>query len=151
MQADIHTLFQSDFYRILDFRCRCTECTTSKAGVQRYIWDQLCAERKFFVQRVQAYTGFLQWLCADHETWIRADCYACPRCCLTSALFLNLGKIFSPSLLSTISIVAFSTMPTGIPPSSERMHLPSSCTIWYGSWCIPVKAASCRSITWCWK
>jgi AraC family transcriptional regulator len=30
MQADIHTLFQSDFYRILDFRCRCTECTTSK-------------------------------------------------------------------------------------------------------------------------
>lgn len=30
MQADIHTLFQSDFYRLLDFRCRCTECTTSK-------------------------------------------------------------------------------------------------------------------------
>lgn len=30
MQADIHTLFQSDFYRILDFRCRCTDCTTSK-------------------------------------------------------------------------------------------------------------------------
>lgn len=30
MQADIHTLFESDFYRILDFKCRCTECTTSK-------------------------------------------------------------------------------------------------------------------------
>lgn len=30
MQADIHTLFESDFYRILDFRCRCTDCSTSK-------------------------------------------------------------------------------------------------------------------------
>jgi AraC family transcriptional regulator len=30
MQADIHTLYDSDFYRILDFKCRCTECTTSK-------------------------------------------------------------------------------------------------------------------------
>lgn len=30
MQADIHTLYQSDFYRILDFRCRCTDCKTSK-------------------------------------------------------------------------------------------------------------------------
>lgn len=30
MEADIHTRFQSDFYRILDFKCRCTECGTSK-------------------------------------------------------------------------------------------------------------------------
>lgn len=30
MQADIHTLYESDFYRVLDFRCRCTECNTSK-------------------------------------------------------------------------------------------------------------------------
>ncbi len=30
MQADIHTLFESDFYRILDFRCRCNDCRTSK-------------------------------------------------------------------------------------------------------------------------
>ncbi len=30
MNADISTLFQSDFYRILDFKCRCLECTTSK-------------------------------------------------------------------------------------------------------------------------
>lgn len=29
MQADIHTLYQSDFYQVLDFRCRCTECRTS--------------------------------------------------------------------------------------------------------------------------
>src|SRR5690348_11965614 len=28
--ADIHTLYSSDFYRILDFKCRCTECNTSK-------------------------------------------------------------------------------------------------------------------------
>jgi AraC family transcriptional regulator len=30
MNADISTLFQSDFYRILDFKCRCVECITSK-------------------------------------------------------------------------------------------------------------------------
>src|SRR6476659_5521919 len=30
MQADIHTLYESGFYRVLDFKCRCTECITSK-------------------------------------------------------------------------------------------------------------------------
>jgi len=30
MQADIHTLFESGFYRILDFKCRCTDCNTSE-------------------------------------------------------------------------------------------------------------------------
>lgn len=30
MEADIHTLFESDFYRLLDFKCRCTDCRTSK-------------------------------------------------------------------------------------------------------------------------
>ena len=30
MDADIHTLYESDFYHILDFKCRCTDCRTSK-------------------------------------------------------------------------------------------------------------------------
>lgn len=30
MEADIHTLFESDFYRILDFRCKCLNGHTSK-------------------------------------------------------------------------------------------------------------------------
>lgn len=30
MNADIHTLYTSDFYSIVDFKCRCTECGTSK-------------------------------------------------------------------------------------------------------------------------
>ncbi|MEI9809128.1 MAG: hypothetical protein WDO16_15405 [Bacteroidota bacterium] len=30
MDADIKTLYESDFYRVTDFRCRCTECVTSK-------------------------------------------------------------------------------------------------------------------------
>jgi AraC family transcriptional regulator len=30
MEADIHTLFESDFYCIRDFKCRCTDCRTSK-------------------------------------------------------------------------------------------------------------------------
>jgi len=30
MNADIHSLYTSDFYQVLDFQCRCTDCTTSK-------------------------------------------------------------------------------------------------------------------------
>jgi AraC family transcriptional regulator len=30
MDADIHTLYNSDFYSVLDFKCRCTDCRTSK-------------------------------------------------------------------------------------------------------------------------
>ncbi|MCL5028334.1 MAG: AraC family transcriptional regulator [Bacteroidetes bacterium] len=30
MNADIYTLYESDFYRILDFKCRCKDCQTSK-------------------------------------------------------------------------------------------------------------------------
>ena len=30
VSADIHTLYSSDFYRILDFKCRCVDCITSK-------------------------------------------------------------------------------------------------------------------------
>ena len=30
MDADIHTLYSSDFYTIRDFICRCTDCRTSK-------------------------------------------------------------------------------------------------------------------------
>jgi AraC-like DNA-binding protein len=30
MNADIHTLYESDFYQVVDFQCRCTDCVTSK-------------------------------------------------------------------------------------------------------------------------
>ncbi len=30
MHADIYTLYESDFYRILDFKCKCKDCQTSK-------------------------------------------------------------------------------------------------------------------------
>ena len=30
MTADITTLYQSGFYQVLDFKCRCTDCVTSK-------------------------------------------------------------------------------------------------------------------------
>jgi len=30
IDADIHTLYSSDFYRVVDFRCRCTSCRESK-------------------------------------------------------------------------------------------------------------------------
>jgi AraC family transcriptional regulator len=30
MNADIHTLYASEFYHVLDFKCRCTDCSTSE-------------------------------------------------------------------------------------------------------------------------
>jgi AraC family transcriptional regulator len=30
MDAEINTLFESDFYRVLNFKCHCTDCRTSK-------------------------------------------------------------------------------------------------------------------------
>lgn len=30
MDADLHTLYCSDFYQVVDFRCRCTSCITTK-------------------------------------------------------------------------------------------------------------------------
>lgn len=30
MQADLHTLYSSDFYTVTDFKCRCTDCRESK-------------------------------------------------------------------------------------------------------------------------
>jgi AraC-like DNA-binding protein len=30
LDADVYTLYESDFYRILDFKCKCRECITSK-------------------------------------------------------------------------------------------------------------------------
>ncbi|KIC95390.1 AraC family transcriptional regulator [Flavihumibacter solisilvae] len=30
MEADIFTLYESDFYRVIDFKCRCMDCNTSK-------------------------------------------------------------------------------------------------------------------------
>jgi AraC-like DNA-binding protein len=30
IEADIHTLYSSDYYRVVDFRCRCTTCRESK-------------------------------------------------------------------------------------------------------------------------
>jgi hypothetical protein len=30
LQADIHKLYESSFYRVLDFRCLCDDCNRSK-------------------------------------------------------------------------------------------------------------------------
>src|SRR3954468_24104184 len=35
MHADIYTLHESDFYRILDFKCKCRDCQTSKPEYSR--------------------------------------------------------------------------------------------------------------------
>ncbi len=30
LEADVHTIYASDFFRVLDFKCRCTDCSKSK-------------------------------------------------------------------------------------------------------------------------
>ncbi|MGE0587153.1 MAG: helix-turn-helix domain-containing protein [Cyclobacteriaceae bacterium] len=51
MLAEIHTLHQSDFYEIRDFRCRCVACEISKPEESSYFF--ICFVRSgFYEQRV---------------------------------------------------------------------------------------------------
>jgi AraC-like DNA-binding protein len=61
MDADIHKLFESDFYRILDFKCRCTECTTSKSEYSNAFCISFVRRGNFlfnvFRRSLDSYTG----------------------------------------------------------------------------------------------
>jgi AraC-like DNA-binding protein len=51
MQAEVHTLFQSDFYQIRDFRCECLECSVSKKEQCEHF--SICFVRSgFYAQQV---------------------------------------------------------------------------------------------------
>ena len=61
MNADIHTLFESDHYRIKDFRCRCQECTTSSPEYSDAFCISFVRQGNFlfnvFRQSLDSYTG----------------------------------------------------------------------------------------------
>jgi len=61
MDADIHTLYESDFYRIMDFRCRCTDCRTSKPEYNATFCISFVRKGNFlfnvFRQSLDSYTG----------------------------------------------------------------------------------------------
>lgn len=61
MQADIHTLYESDFYRILDFRCRCTDCNRSKPEYSQAFAISFVRKGNFlfnvFRHSLDSYTG----------------------------------------------------------------------------------------------
>ncbi|MEQ1675814.1 MAG: AraC family transcriptional regulator [Chitinophagaceae bacterium] len=61
MQADIHTLYESDFYRILDFRCRCNDCRTSKPEYSQSFAISFVRKGNFlfnvFRHSLDSYTG----------------------------------------------------------------------------------------------
>jgi len=61
MQADIHTLFESDFYRIMDFKCRCTDCRVSKPEYSRSFCISFVRKGNFlfnvYRHSLDSYTG----------------------------------------------------------------------------------------------
>lgn len=61
MQAEINTLYQSDFYRIMDFRCRCRDCNTSKPEYSRSFSISFVRKGNFlfnvFRHSLDSYTG----------------------------------------------------------------------------------------------
>ncbi|MCI0750458.1 MAG: AraC family transcriptional regulator [Flammeovirgaceae bacterium] len=61
MNADIGTLFESDFYRILDFKCRCVDCRTSKPEYSESFCISFVRKGNFlfnvFRQSLDSYSG----------------------------------------------------------------------------------------------
>ena len=61
MEADIHTLYKSDFYRIVDFKCRCTDCRTSKPEYSESFCISFVRKGNFlfnvFRQSLDSYSG----------------------------------------------------------------------------------------------
>lgn len=61
MEADIHTLYTSDFYQILDFKCRCVSCKTSKPEYNESFCISFVRKGNFlfnvFRNSLDSYTG----------------------------------------------------------------------------------------------
>lgn len=61
MEADLHTLYRSDFYQVIDFRCRCTSCMTTKPEYADAFCISFVRKGNFlynvFRRSMDAYTG----------------------------------------------------------------------------------------------
>lgn len=61
MEADIHMLYESDFYRVTDFRCRCQDCRTSKPEYSEAFCVSFVRKGNFlfnvFRHSLDSYTG----------------------------------------------------------------------------------------------
>jgi AraC-like DNA-binding protein len=61
MDADIHTLYTSGFYRITDFKCRCTDCRTSRPEYSESFCISFVRKGNFlfnvFRQSLDSYNG----------------------------------------------------------------------------------------------
>ena len=61
MDADIHTLYESDFYRVVDFKCRCVDCKTSKPEYSQSFCISFVRKGNFlfnvFRHSLDSYTG----------------------------------------------------------------------------------------------
>ncbi|MDF2192669.1 AraC family transcriptional regulator [Paraflavitalea sp. CAU 1676] len=61
MDADINTLYESTFYRIMDFKCRCVDCRTSKPEYNEAFCISFVRKGNFlfniFRRTLDSYTG----------------------------------------------------------------------------------------------
>jgi len=61
LDADIHTLYRSDFYQVLDFKCRCKDCRTSKPEYNESFCISFVRKGNFlfnvFRRSLDSYTG----------------------------------------------------------------------------------------------
>lgn len=61
MEADIHTFYNAVFYKIIDFKCRCTDCRTSKPEYSRSFCISFVRKGNFlfnvFRHSLDAYSG----------------------------------------------------------------------------------------------
>ena len=61
MEADLHQLYDSDFYRVTDFRCRCVNCHTSKPEYSEAFCISFVRKGNFlfnvFRHSLDSYTG----------------------------------------------------------------------------------------------
>jgi AraC family transcriptional regulator len=61
VEADIHTLYASDFYRIVDFKCRCVSCKTSDPEYSETFCISFVRKGNFlfnvFRKSLDSYTG----------------------------------------------------------------------------------------------
>ena len=71
MEADIQNLYTSDFYTINDFRCRCTDCRTSKPEYNNSFCISFVRKGNFefnvFRQSLDSYSGCVLITKPDYE------------------------------------------------------------------------------------
>jgi AraC family transcriptional regulator len=98
VEADVHTLYRSDFYTIRDFKCRCTECRTSKPEYSETFCISFVRKGNFifnvFRKSLDSYTGCVLVTKPEYERTV-THAHAVPDECT----IFDFRRDFYPELL----------------------------------------------------